>query len=173
MQIERVNHAEAESVLAGLVAVLVDCVNGGDGTSISFYPPLDPQRAEIFWRDKFADVARGKRILLVAKVENRVAGTVMLEFMSVDNQPHRGEIQKLLVHDDFRRQGIAKALMAAIEQAALEAGRTLLVLDTLKNSPAETLYRQMGWQEVGEIPYFVRSPEGEYASTVVFYKNLL
>lgn len=173
MHIERVKPEEAEAFVAGLVEVLVDCVNQGRGVSISFYPPLDPQRAESFWRDKIADVASGKRIVLVAREGARVAGTVMVEFMSVDNQPHRGEVQKLLVHGDFRRRGIATDLMAAIEEASLAAGRTLLVLDTLKDSPAEDLYRQLGWQEVGEIPYFVRSPEGDYESTVVFYKNLL
>jgi ribosomal protein S18 acetylase RimI-like enzyme len=173
MQIEPVTYEEAEAVLPGLVEVLVDCVNRGRGVSISFYPPLDPKRAEKFWRDKFVDVANGRRILLIARDGDQIAGTVMVEFMTVDNQPHRGEVQKLLVHGDYRRKGIATALMSAIEKAALEAGRTLLVLDTLKDSPAETLYRQLGWQEVGEIPYFVRGPDGLYDSTVVFYKNLL
>src|SRR6476646_4280326 len=113
MQIERVQYEDAQEVLEGLVEVLVDCVNRGTGTSISFYPPLDPQRAEKFWQEKIADVATGRRILLVAREANRVAGTVMVEFMSMDNQPHRGEVQKMLVHGDFRRRGIATALMAA------------------------------------------------------------
>jgi ribosomal protein S18 acetylase RimI-like enzyme len=173
MQIERVKYEEAETFLAGLVEVLVNCVNRGDGTSISFYPPLERKRAEQFWRDKFADVAHGRRVILVAKKGNRIAGTVMAEFMTIDNQPHRGEVQKMLVHSDFLRQGIAKALMQEIEKAAFEAGRTLLVLDTVKDSPAEILYRQLGWVEVGEIPFFARSPEGLYESTVIFYKNLL
>jgi GNAT superfamily N-acetyltransferase len=173
MHIERIDKENGEAVIAGLVEVLVNCVNQGKGTSISFYPPLDPARAENWWRDRLAEVAAGKRILLVAKEDDRIAGTVMVEFASSDNQPHRGEIQKLLVHTDFRRRGIAVKLMAAIEEASLAAGRTLLVLDTLKDCPAETLYRQLGWLEVGEIPYFVRSPDGSYDSTVVFYKNLL
>ncbi len=173
MRIERVKYEEAAAVLEGLVEVLVDCVNRGTGTSISFYPPLDPKRAEKFWQEKLADLATGKRILLVARETHRIAGTVMVEFMSTDNQPHRGEVQKLLVHGDFRRRGLATALMTAVEEASLEAERTLLVLDTLKDSPAESLYRQLGWQEVGEIPFFVRSPDGLYDCTVVFYKNLL
>ncbi len=171
MRIEAVKYEKAEALIPGLVEALVDAVNGGN--SVSFYAPLDPKRAEKFWRDKIADLANGKRILLVAKDADRVAGTVMVEFMTTDNQPHRGEVQKLLVHSDFRRQGIATALMAEIEKAALAAGRTLLVLDTQKGWPAEQLYRELGWQEVGEIPYFVRTVEGLYESTIVFYKNLL
>ena len=171
MQIERVK-AEETDLLPGLAEVLVNCVNQGNGNSISFYPPLDSRRAEDFWQAKLDEVANGKRILLVAKEADRIAGTVMVEFMTTDNQPHRGEVQKLLVHGDFRRRGLATALMAAIEEASLAAGRTLLVLDTLKGSPAQTLYAQLGWQEVGEIPRFVRNPAGIYESTVVFYKDL-
>lgn len=173
LQIERIQTEEAEDVLQGLIEVLVDCVNQGDGASISFHPPLDRQRAESFWRNKFADVATGNRVLLVAKDADRIAGTVMLEFMTMDNQPHRGEVQKLLVHSDFRRGGIAKALMVAIEQAAFDAGRTLLVLDTVKDGPAEKLYTKLGWRKVGEIPCFAVSADGKFSSTVIFYKDLI
>ena len=173
MHIQTLKYEEAEEALAGLTEVLVDCVSRGRGVSISFYPPLEPKRADAFWLSKFADLANGKRILLVAKEKTRIAGTVMLELMQSDNQPHQAEVQKLLVHGDFRRQGIATTLMEAVEKTALDLGRTLLVLDTLKASPAEQLYRQMNWQEVGEIPWFVRSPDGLYESAMFFYKNLL
>lgn len=173
LQIERIDYQEAETILENLVELLVDCVNQGDGASISFHLPLNPQRAASFWRSKFADIANNQRILLVAKADNRIVGTVMAEFMTVDNQPHRGEVQKLLVHSDFRRGGIAKALMIAIEQASLAAERTLLVLDTVKGGPAEKLYSQLGWQRVGEIPRFAVSSTGLYESTAIFYKDLL
>ena len=173
MEIIQVNKENADEVLGGLVDVLVDCVNRGSGISISFWPPLDPARAEKFWRDKLADVAEGRRILMVAREDGRVAGTVQVELMGMDNQPHRGDLQKLLVHGDFRRRGLATDLMQAVEEACLAIGRTVLVLDTLRDSPAETLYHQLGWHEVGEVPCYVRGPNGEYASTVFFYKNLL
>lgn len=175
MEIRKFDPEEAGEVLEDLVEVLVDCVNRGSGVSISFYPPLDPERARQFWLAKFEEAAQGKRILMLAREPEtrRVVGTVMVEFPGVDNQPHRGDVQKMLVHGDFRRRGIAKALMKALETASLEAGRTLLVLDTLKEGDAEDLYLQLGWQRVGEVPYFVRGPQGQYASTVFFYKNLL
>ena len=175
MEIQKLGPEDAGAVLDDLVEVLVDCVNRGSGISISFYPPLDPARARQFWLDKFEEVARGRRIILAAREpeRGRVVGTVMLEFPGVDNQPHRGDVQKMLVHGDFRRRGIGSALMKALEAAALEAGRTLLVLDTLKEGDAEDLYLRLGWQRVGEIPCFVRGPQGQYASTVYFYKNLL
>lgn len=175
MEIQKLKPEDAGEVLDDLVDILVDCVNRGSGISITFYPPLDPARARQFWLDKFEDVAKGKRILLAAREpENRrVVGTVMLEFPGSENQPHRGDVQKMLVHGDFRRRGIGSALMKALETASLEAGKTLLVLDTLLKGDAEDLYLQLGWHRVGEIPYFVRGPQGQYATTVYFYKNLL
>ena len=47
-----------------------------------------------------ADVAAGTRILLAAWDDAMLVGTVMLEFASSPNQPHRAEVQKLLVHPD-------------------------------------------------------------------------
>lgn len=172
MEIIQVTKETAEEVLPGLVEVLVDCVNRGEGISISFWPPLDPARAESWWRDKLADVVAGKRIILAAWEDGRVAGTVQVELMGVDNQPHRADLQKMLVHGDFRRRGLATALMNAIEEKCLALGRTVLVLDTLRDSPAEALYLQLGWREVGEVPNYVRGPQGQYASTVFFYKQL-
>ena len=172
MEIIQVTKENSDEVLAGLVDVLVDCVNRGEGISISFWPPLDRARAEKWWRDKLADAAEGRRIILAAREDGRVAGTVQVELMGVDNQPHRADLQKMLVHGDFRRRGLATALMTSIEAACRALGRTVLVLDTLRDSPAEKLYLQLGWQEVGEIPKYVRGPNGEYASTVFFYKHL-
>lgn len=175
IQVQEVKPEDTPAVLEDLVEVLVDCVNRGDGASISFHPPLDRERARQFWQTKFADVANGRRLLLVAREgeSGRTVGTVMVEFPGADNQPHRGDVQKLLVHGDFRHRGIGSALMKALEAASLEAGRTLLVLDTVKQGDAENLYLQLGWQRVGEIPYFARSVDGTYTTTVFFYKNLL
>lgn len=172
MLIEQVKVEKAGEFLPGLVSLLVSCVNHSEGISITFYPPLAPGRAEEYWLEKFSDVAKGRRILLVAREDDRVAGSVMLEFPGVDNQPHRGDVQKLLVHSDFRRRGLGTALMAALEETALAAGRTVLALDTLKDGAAESLYTRLGWQRVGEIPAYVRGPSGQNGTAVFFYKNL-
>lgn len=51
------------------------------------------------------------------------------------NQPHRGEIAKMLVHRLARRRGLGEALLRAAEAAALQAGKTLLVLHTPAPTP--------------------------------------
>jgi len=117
------------------------------------------------------DVAAGTRILLAAWDDGTLLGTVMLEFAASPNQPHRAEVQKLLVHPDARRRGLARALMARLEQEAGRVGKTLLTLDTRAGDAAERLYRAMGWHEAGRIPGFALNADGTPCDTVLFWKS--
>jgi len=89
-----------------------------------------------------------------------------------ENQPHRGDVAKMLVHRRARRRGVGAALLAAAEGAARAAGRTLLVLDTVTGGDGERLYARGGWQRVGVIPGYALWPEGGRCDTTVFYKLL-
>jgi len=112
--------------------------------------------------------------LLIAEEtgSNAIIGTVQLFMSMPDNQPHRADVAKMQVHPRARRQGIGAALMRAIEGAAREAGKTLLVLDTVTDSDADRLYTRLGWQRVGEIPNYALWPEGGICATTVFYRDL-
>ena len=160
-----------DDVLAGLVDVLVDCVDGG--ASVGFMRPFDAARATAFWAGVIESAARDERLLLVAEdpVDGAVLGTVQVLLAAPENQPHRGEISKMLVHRRARRRGVGAALMRAAETAAVEAGKSLLVLDTA-SPDAERLYDRLGWQRVGVIPRYALWPDGDYVDTVVFYKDL-
>jgi len=163
--------AEAATLVPALAELLIDCVAAG--ASISFMHPLGRERAEAFWRGVTDGAARGERVLLVAEdPAGAVVGTVQVVLALPENQPHRGEIAKLLVHPRARRRGIAAALMAAADDAARAAGRTLLVLDTVTGGDAERLYARLGWQRCGVIPDFALWPHGGFCSTTVFYKPL-
>ena len=159
-----------ERELHGLCDVLIDCVEGG--ASVSFMHPMTRAKAESFWSAAAAGVARGERMLVVAEDELGVVGTVQVILNLPENQPHRGDVAKMLVHRRARRQGVGAALLAAAEQSALEAGRTLLVLDTVTGGDAERLYARQGWQRSGEIPNYALFPGGGFCSTTVFYKAL-
>lgn len=154
----------------GLADVLVDAIDGGAG--VSFLYPLAPERARAFWRGVADDVAAGARALLVAEDESGVVGTVQLVLAQPENQPHRADLSKMLVHRRARRRGLGAALLEAAEQTARECGKTLLVLDTNTGSDAERLYARMGWTRVGEIPDFSVQPRGGLRATTVFYKKL-
>jgi GNAT superfamily N-acetyltransferase len=169
--IRRVGPNEAAACVEALADVLLDCVEGG--ASVSFMWPLPRDKALAFWRGVAEGVARGERILLIAEDgEGRVVGTVQLITALPDNQPHRADVAKMLVHRRARRRGIAQRLMAAVDATARAEGKTVLVLDTVTGSDAERLYQRAGWQRVGEIPKYALMPDGRFCSTTYFFKHV-
>jgi len=160
-----------DAEIAGLVDVLIDCVEGG--ASVSFMSPLSHERALQFWRGVADGVARGERAVLLAEdAQGAIVGTVHLVLAQPDNQPHRADVAKMLVHRRARRSGVAAALMRAAERVAVEEGKTLLVLDTVTGGDAERLYERQGWQRCGVIPDYALWPRGGYCATTVFFKPL-
>jgi GNAT superfamily N-acetyltransferase len=159
-----------EGEIAALGAVLVDCVEGG--ASVSFLWPMTAAKAEAFWRGVAASQERGERLVVVAEVDGAVVGTVQVILQQPENQPHRADVAKMLVHRGARRRGVGAALLAAAEQAARAAGKTLLVLDTVTGSDGYRLYARQGWQRVGEIPDYALWPDGRPCPTTVFFKAL-
>jgi GNAT superfamily N-acetyltransferase len=168
--IERLDAAQARAALPGLVALLQDAV--ASGASVGFLPPLDDAEAHAYWQDVIAAVQEQTRILLVARHHDALAGTVQLDLAGQPNGRHRAEVMKLMVHRTARRQGLGRALLAAIEEAAREAGRSLLVLDTRRGDVAEQLYRAHGYSAAGVIPWFARGADGALHDTVYFYRWL-
>ena len=162
-------HALDDAQIDQLADVLIDCVEGG--ASVSFMHPLSRARAVAFWRRVAQGAAAGERALLVAADARGVCGTVQLVLEQPENQPHRGELSKMLVHRRARRHGLGAALMRAAEDTARACGKTLLVLDTA-SADAERLYERMGWERVGVIPGYALLPHGGLCGTTVYYRNI-
>src|SRR5215211_1623170 len=152
--------------LNDLTELLITCV--AQGASLGFHAPLDVDDARDWW----PSVPRGGVILLLAERDGRVVGTVQLQPAESENGAHRGEVAKLLVHPEWRRQGIAHALMMALEEEARAAGKTLLVLDTREGDPSNALYRALDYREAGRIPGWARDAAGTLSATVFWYKLL-
>ncbi|WP_397535269.1 GNAT family N-acetyltransferase [Roseateles sp.] len=169
--IARLDAAQTQVALPQLAEVLLDCVHGG--ASVSFMAPLSDERALTFWQGVADGVGLGERVLLVAQDEGgAILGTVQLVVAQPDNQPHRADVAKMLVHRRARRRGIAQRLMAAVEIAARQAGKTVLVLDTVTGGDAERLYERAGWQRVGVVPNYALMPDGSPCGTTFFHKQL-
>jgi len=162
-------HKVDDAQLEGLVDVLIDCVEGG--ASVSFMWPLTRERARAFWQRVARGVAAGERALVIAEDAEGVCGTVQLILDQPENQPHRADLAKMLVHRRARRRGLGAALMRAAEAAARDCGKTLLVLDTASDD-AERLYEREGWVRVGVIPGYALLPHGGPCATTYFYRNL-
>jgi GNAT superfamily N-acetyltransferase len=170
VEIRELGANEASRHVSALADVLLDCVEGG--ASVSFMAPLSKSTAESFF-EKVADgVKAGERILLAAFVDNKLAGTVQIVTATPPNQPHRADVAKLLVMRSAREHGVATQLMQRVEEASRNAGRTLLVLDTVTGGDAERLYLRLGWTKAGIIPNYAMFPDGTMCDTTIFWKNL-
>jgi ribosomal protein S18 acetylase RimI-like enzyme len=139
---------------------------------VSFLHPLSRDRAAAFWRRVAHAVAAGERALLVAEDAEGVCGTVQLLLDLPENQPHRADLAKLLVHRRARRHGLGAALVRAAEATARDCGRSLLVLDAVTGGDAARLYERLGWERVGEIPGYALMPRGGLCSTTVYYRDV-
>lgn len=173
VRIERIRASQAgsDSLISELADVLVACVDAG--ASVSFMHPLSQDKAQDFWRKVLQGVAGDERILLVARdAEQGLVGTVQLITAQPENQPHRADVAKMLVHPQARKQGLGEGLMKAIEQEAKLAGKRLLVLDAVTGDAGWRLYLRCGWQVAGDVPGFALLPRGGLVSTTFMYKAL-
>jgi ribosomal protein S18 acetylase RimI-like enzyme len=170
IEVRRLDGADLDRHLDGLAAVLADCVEGG--ASVSYLAPFSHADARAAFSGFAADAASGRRVILAAFAGEELVGTVQVVLAVPPNQPHRGEIAKLLVHRSARRRGVAQILMEHAEAEARAEGKTLLVLDTVTGEAAERLYTRLGWTRVGVIPGYALYPDRRPCDTTVFWKRV-
>jgi GNAT superfamily N-acetyltransferase len=170
IEVRRLSAGEVAEHLDGLAAVLADCVAGG--ASVSYMAPFTDADARAAFEAWAAEVEQGRRLVLAAFDGDELVGTVQVILAVPPNQPHRGEIAKLLVHRSARRRGVAAQLMERAESEARAEGKTLLVLDTVTGDDGERVYTRLGWNRVGVIPGYALYPDGRPCDTTVFWKNV-
>lgn len=158
------------AAIVDLAGILADCVAGG--ASVGFMAGFGIAEAAIYFRKVFEDVASAKIVLLAARQGGKIVGTVQLGLETMPNQPHRADVKKLLVRRSARNAGVGERLMRDIERFARHHDRSLLVLDTVTESPAARLYERLGWRRVGVIPDYALWPDGRFCDTTVFYKRI-
>jgi ribosomal protein S18 acetylase RimI-like enzyme len=170
LKIQELKAAPSLELFVELVELLQDVV--GSGASLGFPAVPSTKDARNYWAQVLEAAARGERRMFVATEEHACAGAVQLGMAAKANGRHRGEVQKLMVHTQYRRRGIGRALLGALERAAAADGLALLVLDVREADPAEAAFRACGYQRVGAIPNFARAPDGRLHGTVIYYHEL-
>ncbi|UOQ53470.1 GNAT family N-acetyltransferase [Hymenobacter cellulosivorans] len=161
---------QAQTRIPALVALFQDALDSG--AALGFLAPVAEGELEEYWREVAEAVAQGHRILLVAEADGQLLGTTQLDLATKSNGLHRAEVCKVMVHRRARRQGVARRLLAAVDEKARQQQRTTLLLDTRQHDPSEQLYQQAGYTVAGTIPDFARSSSGELHATVIYYKLL-
>jgi ribosomal protein S18 acetylase RimI-like enzyme len=168
--IEIVSLRPSPEAIAGLTEILIEAV--ASGASVSFMHPLAPEEAEAFWSGSLAAAEAGSRVVLGAMDDGHLVGTVTLHLDCPPNQPHRGEIAKLMTRVAWRGRGIGRALMLEAERIASERGRTLLTLDTGTDDGAGALYEKLGFTPAGVIPDYAFKPFGGLQGTIIYWKRI-
>jgi len=169
-EINRLDPAEVRDHLGALAAVLFDCVAGG--ASVGYVEPFTEEDARTAFDGFVAEAEQGRRLILAAFADGDLVGSVQVILALPPNQPHRGEIAKLLVRRSARKRGIAQLLMEHAEAEARAEGKTLLVLDAVSTDDAARLYSRLGWTTVGVIPGYALYPDGRPCDTTVFWKSV-
>jgi len=168
--IRRLTADDFAAAVPALADLLVDAVDSG--ASIGFLAPLPVADAAAWWRARWADIADGSLLTWVAEGADGITGTVSLVLEAKANARHRAALVKLIVHRRARGRGLARQLLATAEQAAGDAGRTLLILDTYAESDADRLYRATGWTCFGVVPDYAADPDGTLRDCSFFYKQV-
>jgi ribosomal protein S18 acetylase RimI-like enzyme len=170
VRIEQLTADDIRASILDLSDILVECVHAG--ASVGFLSPVSRETADAFWLSIAHAVEQGRRVVFVARQDDsRIDGTVQLVLAGAENQPHRADIAKLLVHTRARRQGMADQLMQAAEAHARSIGRDLLVLDTATDEAAR-LYERLGWTRSGIVPDYALNPDGSRTATMFYWKGL-
>lgn len=170
MKIVSLNVATLPVYRGELADLLIDAV--AKGASIGYQSPVSHEEAESYFHSLRPSIAKGERMLWIARDFEGVVGSVQLELCQKSNGQNRAEIQKLLVHSHARRMGVGRKLMQVLEKTALQQQRGLLYLDTQAGSPAEMFYRALGYRYLGELPDYACTPDGYYHPTAIYYKRL-
>jgi len=162
--------AAAVSASRRLAELLVTCVT--EGATVSFLPPMDLDRARAFWQQATRDVGAGRRMIIAGWQDATLAACGSLYLDLAENQPHVAEAQKILVHPSARRAGMGRRIMASLQQAARDAGRTMIILDTRAGDAGEALYRAAGFREYGRLSGHAVDAARRPIETVFLYKVL-
>ncbi len=168
--IRELDAAEYRAAIPDLATLLVDAVDGG--ASVNFVAGVSASEAAGWWSQRIDQVTDGAITTIVAVDGEHIVGSVLLIRSTNPNSPHRAEVGKMLVLRSARRRGIGAALMRAVEVRARADGRWLLILDTVTGSPAESMYRSLGWTELGVMPNHALLTDGTPAPTTFFWKDL-
>ena len=170
MQIRKVSEPLSSPELDDLTSLLVGAVE--NGASLGFLKPLEEARARTYWEGVCQAVQHGDKALLVAEIGEAILGTVQVVLDMPQNQPHRGEVSKMIVHSKVRQVGLGTRLLDSAEEWARYAGKSLLVLDTQTGSAAEHLYRKAGYNPLPPLPDYALTPGGVLAATTIFWKRI-
>ncbi|UQX05252.1 GNAT family N-acetyltransferase [Streptomyces sp. RerS4] len=164
---------------AELRSRLVDCwirvINAG-GAVIHGGFPMPPVSTE--QGDRVAGLIvdgldPGRSRLLIATVDGRFAGWLVLSRNPHPLTAHCGEVNHVQTHPDFRGRGIGAALMHRVRDLARQDMELeQLHLSARAGLGLEKFYEGLGWREIGRWPGALRVAPGEDRDEILMFLAL-
>jgi GNAT superfamily N-acetyltransferase len=168
--VRSVTALEMVGILPELVELFTETVNSG--SPLGFLAPITHTTARSYWVSLIPELEAGSRLLLIAFDGDTLVGSGQLALSQRHNSPHRAELQKLFVGLASRGQGVGRTLVHALHAAARQHGRTLILLSTRHQEPAEKFYKSLGYVEVGVVPGWTIDRAGNRYDHVELYRDL-
>ncbi len=170
VRIDPIAPDQLPTLLPALSEILIKTV--ALGASVGFLAPISLDEAQAFWGKIGEALESGERLMWGAWSGDSLVGTVQIVVGMPGNQQHRVDLVKLMTHPAQRGGGIGAALTSAAEAEAARLGKTLIVLDTVADNPAQRLYERLGYTAAGVIPDYARSSAGPLEPTCIMFKQI-
>jgi GNAT superfamily N-acetyltransferase len=170
MDVEELAAAGVVAAAEELAQLLLDA--HASGMALGLSAPLTAERAADEWRAAAARLDPDDRILLVARDDDRIVGTVQIVRAAADNGRHRAEIQRFAVSAAMRGRGIGRVLLEAAVERSRAMGLTLLWLSTHADTDSDRIYARLGWTRLGVMPGYATNPGGAIVGNVFYYLEL-
>ena len=155
--------------LADLCDATGDAIEAGGG-----FGWLKPPRRDVmesYWKGV---LLVPDRTLFVGRLDGVICGSAQLLRHTRNNeaQAHSAQLTTSFMAPWARGHGLARLIALAVEDQARAMGVRVLNLDVRETQQAAiTLYRSLGYQEIGRHPFYARV-EGRFVAGLYFWKDL-
>ena len=170
MEIVELSPGEVVAAAGDLARLLLDAHDAN--MALGLAAPLTAEHAREVWSDTAAKLDPERRVLLVAREDGRVVGTVQVVRAGAENGVQRAEIQRLAVSAERRGEGLGRQLLEAAAERARGMGIRLLWLTTHADTGSDRFYEAVGWTRLGTVPAYSAKPDGTLAGGAFYYREL-
>ncbi len=101
-----------------------------------------------------------------------VDGDVLAGYIGVQTVLDEGYINNVAVRPEYRRRGIAAALISLLNEQAKAIGLAFMTLEVREsNAPAIALYEKLGFTTVGRRKNYYEKPREDAILMTIFFKK--
>ena len=155
---------------AALLACWTDVSNAGG--AVGFVPPVTRDDVVPALDALIARVAQGRERVVVLRVDGELAGWAVLSLSVSPLRRHWATVLRVQVHPARQGQGLGRALMTGVHDAARGLGLEMLHLTVRGGYGLEGFYAGLGYQEFGRMPGAIRVAPGDDREEVHLFVRL-